>query len=134
MGTDTIVGNDPSARRVTELENAFRALAGSHAGLSVDIVGRVSGAEALVHPTAGFRARLRDAARHAGVELYISASYAELTRWQGPEPGGPGAVRERFHVDLEFGFEWGDGEFPDAAALAHDLLAYMQYNLDALLG
>lgn len=133
MGTEVRVRKDPTARRVTELENAFRALTSTHPGLSVDVVGRVSGAEALVHPTAGFRTRLRDGQHHAGVELYISANYAELTRWQGPSPAGPGAVRERFHVDLEMGYEWGDSEFPDAAALAHDLVAYMQYNLDTML-
>jgi hypothetical protein len=35
------------------------------------------------------------------------------------------------HID-EPGFGWGDSMFPSAQELAHDLFAYMQFNLDAI--
>lgn len=116
---------DPLTQRITELERAFRSFEKSNPGLSVEVVGRVAGQAELVHPVAGFHVRLEPRDGSGGVELYVSASYAELTRW-----ADAGALRERFNVQLTDGFGWGDSVFPDARGLAHDLLGYMQFNLD----
>ena len=115
---------DPLTQRITELERAFRSFEKSNPGLSVEVVGRVAGQAELVHPVAGFHVRLEPRDGSGGVELYVSASYAELTRW-----ADAGAMRERFNVQLTDGFGWGDSVFPDARGLAHDLLGYMQFNL-----
>jgi hypothetical protein len=123
----------PGLSPVTALEASFRTLAHSVPGLAVDVVGRVAGARELVHPTAGFEVRLRRGAGQYGVSLYVSARYSELTSWRGPgQPGPSGALRERFQVDLESGFRWGDTDFRSAEALAQALLGYMQFQLDAL--
>ena len=121
------MANDPVAQRMTELAEAFRAFQATVPGLTVEVVGHLAGDQDVVHPVAGFHVRIPEEGGAGGVELYVSAHYAELTRW-----GDAGAVRERFIVLLEDAFEWGDSVFPDAAGLAHDLLAYMQFNLDAL--
>ena len=65
----------------------------------------------------------------SGISLYVSSRYGELVRWRQ----GAGALRERFtvHID-EPGFGWGESTFPSAQELAHDLFAYMQFNLDAI--
>lgn len=112
---------------MTELEGAFRAYASTVPGLTVEVVGRVTSHEDLVHPVAGFHVRIPAADGVGGVQLYVSANYAELTRW-----GDGGAIRERFKVQLQDEYAWGDSAYPDADALAHDLLAYMQFTLDAV--
>jgi hypothetical protein len=114
------------ATRVTELERAFRHLSDSVPGLAVDVVGHMSHDHTLVHPVAGFRVKLQHEGENAGVSLYVSASYAELTRW----PADGGAMRERFNVKLSEGFVWGDSSFDQANELAQELLGYMQFNLD----
>ena len=114
-----------SAQRVTALEQAFRRLARGVPGMTIEVVGHMRGHRKLVHPVAGFHVRLEPRDGSGGVELYVSASYAELTRW-----ADAGALRERFNVQLTDGFGWGDSVFPDARGLAHDLLGYMQFNLD----
>ncbi|MGH7461213.1 MAG: hypothetical protein ACREMA_09325 [Longimicrobiales bacterium] len=116
------------ATRVTELEQAFQHLSDTVPGLAVDVVGHMSNNSALVHPIAGFRVDLQHEGENAGVVLYISASYAELTRWAGDG----GALRERFNVRLSDGFFWGESSFDDPAELAQELLGYMQFNLDAM--
>jgi hypothetical protein len=116
---------DPLTQRITELERAFRSFEKSNPGLTVEVVGHVAGQEDLVHPVAGFHVRLAPEDGDGGVELYVSASYAELTRW-----AEAGAIRERFNVQLTEGFGWGESVFPTAAGLAHDLLGYMLFNLD----
>jgi hypothetical protein len=121
------------AVRITELEQAFRSYEQSVPGLTVDVVGRVSGNDELVHPIAGFTVRLEHGRpEKAGVSLYVSARYGELTRWRGPGQHAGGALRERFSVRLVDEFGWGESVFPTAAALAHDLVGYLQYNLDSL--
>jgi hypothetical protein len=120
---------DGETRWVTELAEAFRAFGHRFPELRVEIVGHVAGKGAFVHPIAGFHVHLKDEAG-VGVSLYVSARYAELVRWRP----GAGALRERFDVSLdEFGYGWGGSVYTSAAELAHDLVAYMQFNLDALL-
>jgi hypothetical protein len=116
------------AGRITVLEQAFRAFEGQVPGLGVEVVGTMSERDDLVHPVAGFEVRLEREDGRA-VSLYISASYAELSRWVDA-PTGRGLLRERFNVRLSEGFTWGDTTFPDARGLAHDLIGYLQYNLD----
>ena len=118
---------------MTQLADAFRDLSESAPGLRVDVVGYMADSNTLIHPVAGFEVRLqRD--NGAGVSLYISASYAELTSWTGKsnELKTGRAVRERFNVHFGEEYEWGGSafEFPDE--LASGLLGYMQFNLDAL--
>jgi len=124
---------DALSERMTRLADAFRDFCGNVPGLRVDVVGYMAGSTTLVHPVAGFEVRLqRD--NGAGVSLYISASYAELTSWKGTssELKTGRAVRERFNVHFGEEFEWGGSafEFPDE--LANGLLGYMQFNLDAI--
>lgn len=118
---------------MTSLADAFRDYCNSVPGLRVDIVGYMAGSNTLVHPVAGFEVRLQRETG-AGVSLYISASYAELTSWTGnrAELKTGRAVRERFNVHFGEEFEWGGSafEFPDE--LASGLLGYMQFNLDAI--
>ena len=116
------------AARVTELKQAFQQLSSTVPGLAVDVVGHMSNNRALVHPVAGFRVTLQHEGENAGVLLYVSASYAELTRW----PADGGAMRERFNVRLSEGFVWGESSFNRASELAQELLGYMQFNLDAV--
>lgn len=116
-----------AARRMTELAEAFRAFEPTVPGLSVEVVGRMAGAEHLVHPVAGFHVWLEEPADEGGVSLYVSGSYAELTRW-----GDSGAIRERFTVQLDEEFAWGDSVYSTARELAHDLLGYLQFNLDVI--
>jgi hypothetical protein len=119
---------DGASRRMTELAKAFSAFSETVPGLAVEVVGHVAGDRHLVHPVAGFHVRLPKAGE-AGVSLYVSSTYAELVRWRP----GTGALRERFDVSLdENGYGWGDSLFPTASELAHDLVAYLQFNLDAL--
>lgn len=118
---------DPVAQRMTDLAEAFRAFRSSVPGLTVEVVGHMNVDGDLVHPVAGFHVRMPDADGAGGIQLYVSANYGELIRW-----GDAGAVRERFNVQLESGYCWGETEFPDAASLAHDVIAYMQFNLDVL--
>jgi hypothetical protein len=126
-GGSSRTGDRPT-RQMTELANAFRAFSGSVPDLTLEVVGHVAGSRQLVHPVAGFHVRL-EGADGTGVSLYISSGYAELVRWRP----GVGALRERFEVSLEDqGFGWNDTFFPTAQELAHDLVAYMQFNLDAL--
>ena len=99
---------------------------------SSDLVGHMSTDRSLVHPVAGFQVKLQHDEDGAGVSLYISASYAELTRWPSPDDSQGGAMRERFNVRLAEGFKWGDSEFEDPTELAQELLGYMQFNLDAV--
>jgi hypothetical protein len=114
--------------RMTELVEAFRGFAETVPGLEVEVVGSVAGDDELVHPVAGFHVLLPGEAE-TGVSLYVSAHYAELVRWRP----GAGALRERFDVRLEeAGYGWGESTFPTAYELAHDLMAYMQFNVDAL--
>ncbi len=125
------------AERITELERAFRRYSDVVPGLGVDVVGTVTGQDSLVHPVAGFQVRLQPEHSPFGVALYVSSSYGELRRWvrgpAGTEDAGPaGRLREEFDVRLGSGFGWGGSEFPSADGLAHDLLAYMQFNLDSL--
>lgn len=120
---------DAAARQMTELAQAFRAFQSSVPGLDVEVVGHVAGNRQYVHPVAGFHVRL-PADDETGISLYVSSRYAELVRWRP----GSGALRERFDVRLDDpGYGWGDSTFPTARELAHDLIAYMQFNLDALL-
>jgi hypothetical protein len=124
---------DHLAERMTELADAFRELAENVPGLRVDVVGYMAGSNTLVHPVAGFEVRLqRDGG--AGVSLYISASYAELTSWtdKGADLKTGRAVRERFNVHFGEEYEWGGSAFDFADELANGLLGYMQFNLDAL--
>lgn len=119
---------DTASRQITELAQAFRAFAASVPGLSVVVVGHVAGNRQFVHPVAGFHVRLAGDAE-TGTELYVSSRYAELVRWRP----GAGALRERFDVHIdETGYGWGDSTYPTAHELAHDLVAYMQFNVDAL--
>ena len=119
---------DTATRQITELADAFREFAHRIPGLEVEVVGNVAADRHMVHPVAGFHVRLHGA-NETGVELYVSARYAELVRWIP----GTGALRERFRVSIdEPGFEWGDTTFANAEDLAHDLVAYLQFNLDAL--
>ena len=120
------------AGRVTELKQAFGHLSDSVPGLDVDVVGHMSTDRSLVHPVAGFQVKLQHEGEGAGVSLYVSASYAELTRWPSSDDPHGGAMRERFNVRLAEGFKWGDTVFEDPAELAHELLGYMQFNLDAV--
>lgn len=116
---------DPLTQRITELEQAFREFESTNPGMSVEVVGRVAGQDDLVHPVAGFHVRIEPRDGSGGVELYVSGSYAELTRW-----AEAGALRERFNVQLTDGFGWGESVYPTARGLAHDLLGYMQFHLD----
>lgn len=117
------------ARGITELAQAFRVYEDRVPGLTVDVVGHVAGSRVLVHPIAGFHVRLPSESG-TGASLYVSARYGELVRWKP----GAGALRERFDVSLdEAGYGWGDSLYPTAAELAHDLIAYLQFNLDTLL-
>jgi hypothetical protein len=118
------------AARITALRDAFRRCASRTEGLRVEVVGPVSGAEELVHPVAGFTARLERAAE-GGVALYVSAAYAELTRWGAPSTRAAGARRERFRVRLDEKYGWGDADFPTAEELAQALIGYMHYKLEA---
>jgi hypothetical protein len=123
------------AERMTFLASAFRSFAKSVPGLRVDVVGYLADNESMIHPVAGFEVRLQRENGGAGVSLYISASYAELTRWtsKGTELRQGGATRERFDVDFEEeDYQWGESSFEEPAELAHELLGYMQFNLDAI--
>ena len=123
---------DVAAEHITELEAAFSKIGKTVPGLTVDVVGRVAGSVSLVHPVAGFEVRLQHD-EEAGVSLYISSSYAELTRWTTQlDVLGPAGARERFAVRLSEGFVWGDTEFDTADELAAELLGYLQFNLDAV--
>jgi hypothetical protein len=118
----------PENRQMTELVAAFREFAGTVPGLEVEVVGHVAGDRGQVHPVAGFHVLLAGEAE-TGVSLYVSARYAELVRWRP----GAGALRERFDVQLDDpGYGWGASRFGSAGELAHELMAYMQFNLDAL--
>ncbi len=124
---------DQLAVRMTGLADAFREFCVTVPGLRVDVVGYMAGSDTLVHPVAGFEVRLqRDTG--AGVSLYISASYAELTSWTGKstELKTGRAVRERFNVHFGEEYEWGGSAFEFADELASGLLGYMQFNLDAI--
>ena len=124
---------DRLSERMTQLADAFRDFCSSVPGLRVDIVGYMAGSDVLVHPVAGFEVRLQRESG-AGVSLYISASYAELTSWTGKssELKTGRAVRERFNVHFGDEFEWGGSAFEFADELASGLLGYMQFNLDAI--
>jgi hypothetical protein len=114
--------------QMTELVEAFRGFVEAVPGLEVEVVGHVAGDRDVVHPVAGFHVLLAGEAG-TGVSLYVSSRYAELVRWR-PEGG---ALRERFDVRLDGpGYGWGESTFPTAYELAHDLMAYMQFNVDAL--
>ena len=120
---------------MTFLASAFRNFAATVPGLRVDVVGYMADSDTLIHPVAGFEVRLQRENAGAGVSLYISASYAELTRWtaKGKELKKGGALRERFDVDFEEeDYQWGDSSFEEPQQLAHELLGYMQFNLDAV--
>lgn len=118
------------SERMTFLAGAFRTFAATVPGLRVDVVGYMSDSDTLIHPVAGFEVRLQREKSGAGVSLYISARYAELTRWADE---GMGTMRERFDVDFEEeDYEWGDSAFEEPGQLAHELLGYMQFNLDAV--
>jgi hypothetical protein len=124
---------DRLAERMTELADAFRELSETVPGLRVDVVGYMAGSQTQVHPVAGFEVRLqRDSG--AGVSLYISASYAELTSWTDKRSDikTGRAVRERFNVHFGDEYEWGGSAFEFADELANGLLGYMQFNLDAI--
>ena len=86
---------------MTYLASAFRSFSEKVPGLRVDVVGFMSDSDTLIHPVAGFEVRLQRENNGAGVSLYISASYAELTSWtaKGGELKKGGALRERFNVD-----------------------------------
>src|SRR5215207_4319689 len=116
------------ASRVTRLERAFQKLSRTVPGLRTEVVGHMSTNRLLVHPIAGFQVKLQHPGENAGVLLYVSASYAELTRW----PSDGGAMRERFNVRLSDGFVWGESSFDDPDELASELLGYMQFNLDTV--
>jgi hypothetical protein len=114
--------------QMTELVEAFRGFVEAVPGLEVEVVGHVAGDRDVVHPVAGFHVLLAGEAG-TGVSLYVSSRYAELVRWRA----GGGALRERFDVRLDGpGYGWGESTFPTAYELAHDLMAYMQFNVDAL--
>jgi hypothetical protein len=117
---------------MTRLADAFREFSDSVPGLRVDVVGYMAGSNTLVHPVAGFEVRLQR--ENAGVSLYISASYAELTSWTDSGTGlkTGRAVRERFNVHFGDEYEWGGSAFEYADELANGLLGYMQFNLDAI--
>jgi hypothetical protein len=119
---------DTASRQITELAHAFRDYSQNVPGLKVDVVGHLAGNQQYVHPVAGFHVRMNGEGG-TGISLYVSSRYGELVRWRQ----GAGALRERFtvHID-EPGFGWGDSMFPSAQELAHDLFAYMQFNLDAI--
>lgn len=119
---------DTASRQITELAHAFREYSQHVPGLKVDVVGHMAGNQQYVHPVAGFHVRMNGEGG-TGISLYVSSRYGELVRWRP----GAGALRERFavHID-EPGFGWGDSMFPSAQELAHDLFAYMQFNLDAI--
>ena len=124
---------DKLAERMTALADAFRDFCDTVPGLRVDVVGYMAGSTTLIHPVAGFEVRLqRDSG--AGVSLYISASYAELTSWTGKntELKTGRAVRERFNVHFGDEYEWGGSAFEYPDELASGLLGYMQFNLDAI--
>jgi hypothetical protein len=133
--TDTLTRNrssdrtaDVASRQITELAEAFRAFGTTVPGLKVDVVGHIAGSRHFVHPVAGFHVHL-PGENGTGISLYVSSRYAELVRWR-PDAG---ALRERFAVQIdEPGYGWGDSDYPTAHELAHDLVAYMQFNLDAL--
>jgi hypothetical protein len=114
--------------RITALARAFRGFAERVPGLTVSVVGTLSGRSDLVHPVAGFEVGLAGAGG-AAVSLYVSSSYGELRR-PLKAGGQAGVLRETFQVRLSDGFEWGGSAYPDADALAHDLLGYLQYHLD----
>lgn len=123
------------AERMTFLASAFRAFSAKVPGLRVDVVGYMADSDTMIHPVAGFEVRLQREKGGAGVSLYISATYAELTSWtaKGTELRKGGALRERFDVDFEEDdYQWGDSAFEEPGELAHELLGYMQFNLDAL--
>ena len=120
------------SERMTYLATAFRTFANTVPGLRVDVVGYMADSDTMIHPVAGFEVRLQREKEGAGVSLYVSATYAELTRWSAH---GRGARRERFDVDLEEeDYQWGDSSFEEPDQLAHELLGYMQFNLDAVSG
>lgn len=119
---------DIATRQITELAEAFRAFGRTVSGLKVDVVGHMAGNRQFVHPVAGFHVHLTGE-DGVGISLYVSSRYGELVRWR-PDAG---ALRERFAVRIsEPGYGWGDSDYPTAHELAHDLVAYMQFNLDAL--
>ena len=119
---------DTASQQITELAQAFRSFSETVPGLKVDVVGHVAGSQQYVHPVAGFHVRVNGEAG-SGISLYVSSRYGELVRWRQ----GSGALRERFSVHIDDpGFGWGDSTYPTAQELAHDLMAYMQFNLDAL--
>jgi hypothetical protein len=123
------------SERMTYLANAFRHFSARVPGLRVDVVGYMADSDTMIHPVAGFEVRLQREKAGAGVSLYISATYAELTSWtsKGTELRQGGALRERFDVDFEEeDYQWGDSAFEEPDELAHELLGYMQFNLDAL--
>jgi hypothetical protein len=121
-------GADLAARQMTELAQAFRAFARTDPSMRVEVVGHVAGNRQLVHPVAGFHVHMTGAAG-TGISLYVSSQYGELVRWR-PDAG---ALRERFSVSLgDPGYGWGESQYPNAQELAHDLVAYMHFNLDAL--
>ena len=123
------------SERMTYLASAFRNFTTHVPGLRVDVVGYMADSETMIHPVAGFEVRLQREKGGAGVSLYISASYAELTRWtaKGAELRKGGATRERFDVDFEEeDYQWGGSAFEEPEQLAHELLGYMQFNLDAV--
>ena len=120
---------------MTFLAAAFRTFAEKVPGLRVDVVGYMADSDTMIHPVAGFEVRLQREKAGAGVSLYISATYAELTSWtaRGAELHQGGALRERFDVDFEEeDYQWGESAFEEPAELAHELLGYMQFNLDAI--
>ncbi|MGQ0813241.1 MAG: hypothetical protein ACT4O1_02115 [Gemmatimonadota bacterium] len=123
------------SERMTYLASAFRGFGETVPGLRVDVVGYMADSDTMIHPIAGFEVRLQRENAGAGVSLYISASYAELTAWtaKGTELRKGGARRERFDVDFgEEDYQWGDSAFEEPQELAHELLGYMQFNLDAI--
>jgi hypothetical protein len=120
------------SERMTYLASAFRNLTERVPGLRVDVVGYMADSDTMVHPVAGFEVRLQRDRNGAGVSLYVSASYAELTRWSAV---GYGARRERFDVDFEEeDYQWGEAAFEEPEELAQELLGYMQFNLDEVSG
>jgi hypothetical protein len=126
--TDSNWTADTAARQITDLAHAFRAFSRNVPGLRVEIVGNVAQNRQYVHPVAGFHVRM-EGEGGTGISLYVSSRYAELVRWRP----GAGALRERFAVQMEDpGYGWGGSSYPTAEELAHDLVAYIQFNLDAL--
>jgi hypothetical protein len=123
------------SERMTFLASAFRNYEQKVPGLRVDVVGYMADSDTMIHPVAGFEVRLQRDNNGAGVSLYVSASYGELKRWsaKGKELQQGGAQIERFHVDFEEeDYQWGESSFEDPQELAHELLGYMQFNLDAV--